>query len=306
MEALFVSRYQRAFGPENLPKGMKILSLCESSGLGLGALVGGILPAVGASLIPQFGPYDLPLLLRAVLPIAAACLAAVLIPDDVKGMREQTVTLKRQLQEGAALFRGNLNLKSLLIAVVGVGFALAFLEVYWQPRMLSLLGGGQDKTVLLGVISLSYFAAVALGSLLSEKALKHRCISQKSLFLSARVAMLLMLIVAALTGHPAVFAVSYCAAYFMFGASNIAEGSIFHQEMPDSQRASFLSMQSLLLQLGFMTASMISGTLVKAFSISGAWVIGAIIAALMMLPSFGMKASIPVSAAEAGSMEKGA
>ncbi len=305
MEALFISRYRIVFGPENLPKGMKILSICESAGLGLGALIGGLLPSIGATLIPLFGPYDLPLLLRAVLSLLAAYLAAVLIPDDVKDVREQSISLKRQLQEGTSLIRGSVNLKSILIAVVGVGFALAFLEVYWQPRMLSLLGGGQDKTIFLGVMSLSYFAAIAIGSLLSEKVLKSCRISQKFLFLSARVVMLLLLIAAALAGHPAVFAASYCAAYFMFGASNVAEGSIFHREVPDSQRASFLSMQSLLLQVGFMTASLISGALVEAFSISGTWVIGAIVASLMLLPSFGMKSSMPASEAAAGTSDQG-
>lgn len=305
MEALFISRYRSVFGPDNLPKGMKILSLCESAGLGLGALAGGILPAVGATLIPLFGPYDLPLLLRALLSLAAACLAAALIPEDEKDMREQSVSLKRQLQAGAALFRGSRNLKSLLIAVIGVGFALAFLEVYWQPRMLSLLGGGQDKTVFLGAMSILYFSAIALGSLFSEKALKSWRISQKSLFLSSRVVMLLLLTGAAFAGHPAVFAASYCAAYFMFGASNVAEGSIFHTEVPDSQRASFLSMQSLFLQLGFMTASFLSGALVEAFSISGTWVIGAIAALLMLLPSFGMKASARVFVDAAGTGDQG-
>lgn len=308
MEALFISRYRNAFGPENLPHGMKILSLCESAGLGLGALAGGILPAALAALIPLFGPYDLPLLLRALLSLAAACLAAILIPEDTQDTQKKSISLKRQLQEGVLLFRGSRNLKSLLIAVVGVGFALAFLEVYWQPRMLSLLGGGQDKTVFLGVMSLVYFAAVAVGSLFSERALKSRHISQKSVFLSARLVMLLLLIGAAFAGHPAVFAASYCAAYFMFGASNVAEGSIFHQEVPDSQRASFLSMQSLLLQVGFMTASAISGVLVEAFSISGTWVIGAIVAALLLLPSFGMKAPIlsSVDSGPAGTEVKGA
>jgi MFS family permease len=305
MEALFVSRYRSAFGPENLPKGMKILTVCDSVGLGLGALIGGILPAVGASLFPQLGPYDLPLLLRALLPLTAASLAAVLIPNDVKDEHEQSASLKRQLQEGASLFRGSRNLKGLLIAVVGVGFALAFLEVYWQPRMLELMGGGQDKTVYLGVMSLMYFAAVAVGSLISEKTLKPGRISQKALFLSSRIIMLLLLVGAAFAGHPAVFAAAYCAAYFMLGASNVAEGSIFHMEVPDSQRASFLSMQSLLLQVGFMTASAISGALVEAFSISGTWVIGAVVAAALMLPSFGMKAAAP-SPAAAAAEEKGA
>ncbi len=289
MEALFISRYQKAFGPESLPKGMKVLSLCESIGLGMGALLGGVLPAIGSALIPLFGPYDLPLLLRAVLSLLAAILAAFLIPGDRKDAREQSVSLKRQLREGAALFRGSRNLKGLLTAVVGVGFVLAFLEVYWQPRMFQLLGGGQEQTVFLGVLSLSYFAAIALGSLLSEKVLKVRLLGQKSLYLAARAVMLLLLIAAALAGHPAIFATAYCLVYFMFGVSNVAEGSIFHQEVPDSQRASFLSMQSLLLQAGFMTASAISGALVGAFSISGVWVIGAIVAALMLLPSLGMK-----------------
>ncbi len=302
IEALFISRYRQAFGAESIPKGMKVLSVCESTGLGLGALIGGILPAAGAALIPLFGPYDLPLLLRAVLSLAAAFLAAALIPEDVPEKHEHLNSLKRQLQEGAALFRGSRNLKSLLISVVGVGFVLAFLEVYWQPRMLSLLGGGQDQTVFLGVLSLLYFAAIAVGSLICEKALKARRVSQKALYLTARVVMLLLLVGAALAGHPSVFALSYCAIYFTFGASNVAEGAIFHQEVPDSQRASFLSMQSLLLQLGFMTASLISGALVKAFSISGAWVIGAVVAALMLLPSFKIKtaAQTPTMAMETG------
>ncbi|MHB1484156.1 MAG: MFS transporter [Saccharofermentanales bacterium] len=284
IESLFISRYISSYGMDRLPKAMRILALSESVGIASGALLGGFLPTISALLPSGIGTYDLNLLLRVVLCLILAGLTGLLIPCD-RGERPERLKLTVHLRESVRLVRKSHTLKWLLMATAGLGIALCALESYWQPLLLGLLGGGEQKTTMLGVLSMLYFGAVIAGNLVSEKLLSRHIISEKTMFIAGRVAMIASIVGAALVGQPVVFMVFYCLMYFFLGASNISEGALMHREVTDRNRASMISTQSFMMQLGMLIFSLGAGTLVVTYSIQVMWVAAAAISTLLLLPS---------------------
>ena len=286
LDALFISRCQQALGNSGLPKGMKVLSVSESVGLAAGALSGGVLPAISRGLLPASGPYDATLMLRILLAIVVMILTILFIPGDMGQSKSKMASMRKQLMSGIHLVHGSKSLRGLFVAAIGIGFVLSLLEVYWQPYFQAMLGGQEGQTVYLGILSVAYFAAISAGSMLAEKWLASQRLSSKSLFLTSRSMMMVFMGSTALIRHPIFFAICFCLMYFMLGASNVAGGSIFHDEVPDSHRASFLSVQSLLLQAGSFAASFMGSAIISFISIPGLWLLGAGAASLLLLPSF--------------------
>lgn len=283
IEALFVSRHNAAYGEERLPKAMRVVALTESAGLAAGALLGGFLPTVSAFLLPGMGVYDLNLLLRVILGLLLAGLTMLLIPSD-RGELQERVRLGVHLKGSFRVIRQSHALKWLLLAMVGLGITLCALEAYWQPLFLGLLGGIK-QTGMLGVLSMLYFAAVTAGNLVSERLLSKHKVGEKTVYLVGRAAMLVCMVGAALIAQPVVFMALYCLMYFFLGAAGISEGAMIHREVPDSSRASMLSVQSLMMQAGVLVSSSGIGALVEANSIQLMWVAAAAAGALLLAPA---------------------
>lgn len=283
IEALFVSRHNAAYGEERLPKAMRVLALAESVGLAAGALLGGFLPTVSSFLLPGMGVYDLNLLLRVTLSLVLAGLTMLLIPSD-RGELPERVRLGVHLKGSFRVIGQSHALKWLLLAMVGLGITLCALEAYWQPLFLGLLGGKQ-QTGMLGVLSMLYFAAVTAGNLISERLLSKHKLGEKTVYLVGRAAMLVCMVGAALIAQPAVFMVLYCLMYFFLGAASISEGAMIHREVPDSSRASMLSVQSFMMQAGVLASSAGIGAMVEAYSIPVMWIAAAAAGVLLLAPA---------------------
>jgi len=295
IEALFVSRYNAAYGIGQLPKAMRVLALTESVGIALGALFGGFLPTISAMFLSGLGTYDLNLMLRVALSLLLAGLTALIIPCD-RGERPERIRLGAHLRKSMSLVRQSQTLKWLLTATVGLGIVLCALESYWQPLLLGLLGSG-EKTSMLGVQSMLNFGAVMAGNLVSEKLMSRHIIGEKTMFLIGRAAMLVSMVGAALFVQPAIFMTLYCVMYFCLGASNISEGVLIHREVPDASRSSLLSTQSFMMQTGMLTFSVGVGSLVETHSIQVIWVAAAVVSALLLVPALHIvrraKTSVP-------------
>lgn len=283
VEALFISRYNAAYGTERLPKAMRVLALSESAGLTAGALLGGFLPVVSAALLPRLGAYDLNLMLRLALCLLLAGLTALLIPSD-REERPERVRLGAHIRESLCTVRRSRALKWLLIANIGLGVALCMLESYWQPLFLGLLGGPQHSG-LLGVLSVMYLGAAVAGNMISEKLLSGKKIGEKAVYLAGRAGMLVCMAGAALIAQPFIFMLLYSLMYFCLGASNISEGTLVHRDVPDQSRTSMLSVQSFMMQAGVLAASAGGSAMAGAYPIGALWLIAAAASALLLAPA---------------------
>ncbi len=95
------------------------------------------------------------------------------------------------------------------------------------------------------------------------------------MYLILRTMLVSSLIVAALQLNAYSFIVFYTLIYLFLGMSNIPENVILNSEIPGNIRASVLSVNSLVLQMGGLTGSLINSFIINYISIPVLWMIAA-------------------------------
>lgn len=289
-EALFIDRYTDAYGDIAMPKAIRALSVSEAAGLAAGALLGGFLPIFALTWMPSLtSAYDIDLLFRLLLSVLLLFLVWVWIPADHSKDAACQLSVKVQLSESYRVVHKSKNIKLLLISVVATGFALCVLESYWQPQLLTLLDNNVINTAPLGILSVLYLLSLMLGNMFVSQIVTKHVIYTKNVYLFCRFAMgvslLLLLVSTSIVG----FFVFYCAFYFFFGGANIAEGTMINLDTPNRYRASILSTQSLVMQIGMLLAAVLSKVYIDRTSVKFLWFIAAIVIIVLVLPAFKIK-----------------
>lgn len=289
-EALFIDRYSDAYGVCVMSRAIRILSVSEAAGLAAGALVGGFLPVLASHYLPYLSSvYDIDLVMRFVLSFLLIILVKVWIPKDMPEKNACESSIATQIKNSFQVIQKGKNMKYLLISVIATGFALCVLEAYWQPQLLDLLGGGALNTGPLGILSVLYLLSVMVGNMLSAKIIDHHIEFAKRLYLICRIAMGLSLLLLLIQGTVFGFFMIYCAFYFFFGSANIVEGTLINADTPNRYRASVLSTQSLIGQIGMLIASVFSKLTIDQTSVHFLWFTAALVIIVSVLPSFKIK-----------------
>jgi len=135
--------------------------------------------------------------------------------------------------------------------------------------------------MFLGVMSFLYFAASMAGSIFSSKIMTKTNI--KKMYLILRIILFISLILMALQTNVISFAFFYSFIYFIFGMANIPEGVIINAEILSEFRASILSVNSLMLQFGVLTGSLVNSIIIKYAPIPILWMIAAGVVLLSVL-----------------------
>ncbi|TWH80762.1 MFS transporter [Sedimentibacter saalensis] len=273
-DALFIDSYIETFGKDKLHKITVRLSVLDSLGLSLGALTGGVLPKFSQSLIVDIGTFDLNLVAEILLIIIVLLLSVVFISENSKSDIKKNISLKNHIKDSSLIVIKNRTIKCIFISAFATGFFLLTIETYWQPHFTSLL---PDNSMywLLGIISFLYFASSIFGSIISEKIIERYNLDFKKMYLILRTMLVSSLIVAALQLNAYSFIVFYTLIYLFLGMSNIPENVILNSEIPGNIRASVLSVNSLVLQMGGLTGSLINSFIINYISIPVLWMIAA-------------------------------
>lgn len=281
LEALFIDRVLLAEGKDGLPAASARLNIFESLGLTAGAAIGGFLPTLCRN-IPFFStPYDLNLILRLSVTLVIGILTKVFVVDVIMP-REETSgwrLLKNHLRLSAELLKKEKKLILLFLSVFSSGFFLFSLETYWQPQFLKIL---PDESYLwvLGIVSFSYFASALAGTLISKKILKSKKINANVLYPIGRLLLTFSLAILALQAHIPGFIVFFALIYLFLGISNIPESVLMNELIPSPYRASILSFNSLILQIGALGASFFSARFLLKGQISSLWIVSSIISGI--------------------------
>ncbi|HRY81700.1 MAG TPA: MFS transporter, partial [Spirochaetia bacterium] len=126
-------------------------------------------------------------------------------------------------------------------------------------------------TWVFGAVSTGYFLAALLGSLASPLVLERTGISPYLLLFLLRLTTAGFIVLLALQGSAAGFAVFYLAMFCWNGMVNPPEGTVLNLRIPADRRASLLSVASLLVQLGGLAGALAFGALVGPLKIPGVW-----------------------------------
>lgn len=256
LSSLFFQRWIDEQGKQTLPQATVRMNVLETGGLALGALVGGM---VGSASPAPLLPYAPLLLARFILRLGAVA-AAVGIPDDRPLPHSATqVGNWRQLL-------GNRTLLILLAGNTILGAALGNLEIYWPPHLQQLAGG---YTPLTGVMSCISMFGATVGMALIGRLAAHLPLQWVYILCQFAVAGLLALLgmTDSIWGYMSCFGILY----LCLGGSDLARTSMIQAAVPAPLRATFMSLDSLLVRLGAMLGSCMAAVVLVHWGVPQLW-----------------------------------
>ena len=260
--------------------------------LGLGTLLGGVLPRLFPALPPDGAaivtPLAVPIVAAVVVKLLLIAAVALLIHEDRPAggasWRAGFRAVPGLVGEAAQLSRANPRLLLLMSASFVAGLAVISLEALWQPHFAGLAGGGGAPTPLLGIIMAGSFAAGMGGNLLAGRLSRllggrHAIVSAISRLLQG--ASLLALAAAGALLPAAGF---FWLAYLMGGVGLSPHATLLNAEIPAERRSAMLSVQSLAAYLGSFIGGAALGVVAEHVSIPAAWLIAGALTVVSLVP----------------------
>ncbi|WP_283134061.1 MFS transporter [Rhizohabitans arisaemae] len=313
-QAWYVDTAHAVEGPDaDLKPGLAAGSSAGSAGLGGGALLGGVIPLLvpaGWSAGPIL-PLSLPLLL-------ASATAAVLLVTVVLALPEPpraAVTLGGVLRgvpativSGFRTALGDGVLTRLLVVAVALGVVLNAVEMLTPGRLAQITGRPETAGLAYAVVAAVGFLGSSLGSAAAPAAARRTGTSARGAIAASLAGVLALAALAGtvpLAGAVAlVFAgLAYLLLFAGAGVVDVLRSELMHGRVDSARRATLLSVDSLLLQVGGGLSALAFGWLASRYGTAASWwVTAGLLALSTFLYRQGRRAAEP-SLAEVGRLE---
>jgi hypothetical protein len=257
-----------------LTTGLARGEMAGSVALGVGTLVGGLLPLAVGDALPVPG-LAVPVLLGAVVELVRAGFTLDL-PDEPRAKGAARTALRivpATVAAGVQLAARNSIVLRLLLVAGATGVALAVLELVTPAWLEQLTGDTARAALVYAVLVTVGFGADALGAGLAPTARRTLKTPTRASAVATAVAVVAVLGIAGasmLTGICAlvVAGATYVVFFIGLGASGPPLGGMLHGEVRSEGRATVLSVQSLVLQLAGSAGAVTAGALTARH---GAW-----------------------------------
>jgi DHA1 family quinolone resistance protein-like MFS transporter len=249
--------------------------------LGVGTLVGGLVPYLFPGLPPEgtsiLTPYSMTVVLSLFVKLFLIAAVVILVRENwqategdnlVNGFKQMPVIIS----DAVNLSRHNTTLVLLLVIGLISGLALASIETFWSPRFADLLGGIEGNSFVFGLVMAGNFLAGMagnLGSVSLSRRLKKRYGLLGAIFQGAQAILLILLAMQA--GIIPAIGIFWMI-YLSMGVINSPHATLVNNEIPAERRSSMLSVQSLMAYLGGIMGSFVLGFIANRISISAAWI----------------------------------
>ncbi len=291
IDAWFVDEFKEKYPQGNLQASLSKAWVFVPIGIGLGSLVGGLIPSIPSLRIEQLAglsPYSANILASELMVGVMFLATSSLVVEKITlsrqsgllaGFRKTPEVLSTSVHYGLR----NRVVSLLLLSMAALGVGIASVELLWQPRVFELIGGGTGKTWVLGAVAAGYFLSDSLGNLLSFRVCKLFSQDYSKVLSALTFVTATMLLLLAFQSSLILFAMFYFLLYFSMGISTSPHATIFNNKVPGEVRSTMLSFQSLVLQVGGLFGSLTLGYVANTGSISMAWIIAAAIIALSSL-----------------------
>jgi DHA1 family quinolone resistance protein-like MFS transporter len=281
MDAWFIDEFNKIEPEGNLQEALAKVGTFIPGGLGVGSLIGGLLPmSLGKiiSQVPGFGVYSANLITMNTLVIVQFLLTSILVVEHLhpdrssniwSGFKQTPEVISTSLQYGVK----NRIILMLLVSALAWGLGLSGLENLWQPQVKNILGS-DSQTWIFGLLSAGYFLAGSLGYILITPICKLFNNNYPQVLFGTRLLMGTFFFLLALQDRLAGFAVFYLTLFVFNGMSNPPHAAIFNAQIPEAKRSTLLSFESFFLQIGVLLGSLIMGYISNTVSIPIAWFVG--------------------------------
>lgn len=158
------------------------------------------------------------------------------------------------------------------------GAGLTCVELLWQPRTAELLGSSEE-TYVFGLTTAGGMVAGAVGGALLPALIRVLRGGTEWAAAVMRIAQGLTVLGLGLAGGVIGAVSAYIAFYAVHGASNPAHYALLHRQVGAGERATVLSVNSLLSRVGGLPAALAVGALAERFGIPAALTAGAVVTA---------------------------
>lgn len=203
---------------------------------------------------------------------------------DISGARRALASAKESpavVREGLGMLRDNRVLRGIVTVELFWSVAMIVFETFQPIRLAELVGGEERAGALMGPVAAAGWAVFAVGAALGGWCSRRIGVARTAIL--ARVLNGLGAVVMGLVAGPAALIAAYGVTYLLHGSAGPMHSALLHREARARNRATVLSMNSMVASVAFGVAAPLLGLLAErtstqvamvaagTFSIGGAW-----------------------------------
>jgi MFS family permease len=275
--------------------------------IAVGSVLSGGLIAWGP--LPTESALLLPLLVWATLNLAHLLLVVLLMREprtnlDATGVRRAARSVREApvvIRDGLGLLRSNRVLRGIVLVEVFWSVAMVVFETFQPIRLAELVGGEEQAGALMGPVAAVGWGVFALGSALAGLASRRIGITRTAIL--SRVLNGMGAVVMGLVAGPVALIAAYLLTYALHGTAGPMHASLLHREAAARNRATVLSMNSMVGFAAFSIAAPLLGVLADVVSTQAAMVSAgafSVLGAFLYLPALRAERSRAQESAEVG------
>ncbi len=258
-----------------------------AAGVALGiAIGGGALVSSGIILIaPSIGadPLLLPIVVAAVLAAGQIVCVAALMPEVRSAhmnpsFRAAVQRVPATLVAGARLLASSRVLLALVSVEVFWGFGMYAFESLTSPKLSEVIGDADAAAALMGPVAAGGWLVFALGAAVAERVSRHVDVAVVAVVL--RIVQGAVVVAMGVAAGPVGVIVGFLGCYAAHGGSGPIHNTLLHREVTGPNRATVLSMNSMVAQPAGAVGAIVLGATATEAAVSTAIVLGGIALAL--------------------------
>ncbi len=262
------------------------------SSIAVGSVLSGVLIAWGP--LPDASALLLPLLVWAALNVGHLLIVVLLMREprthvDATGARRAAHSVREApvvIREGLGLLRSNQVLRGIVLVEIFWSTAMVIFETFQPIRLAELVGGEEQAGALMGPVAAVGWGVFALGSALAGLASRRIGVTWTAIL--SRILNGLGAVVMGLVAGPVALIAAYLFTYALHGTAGPMHMSLLHREAVARNRATVLSMSSMVGFAAFSIAAPLLGLLADAVNTQTAMVTAgafSVFGALLYLPA---------------------
>jgi MFS family permease len=293
LEAWYVDAVRRHDRDAEITSGIARAQAVEAVALGAGALAGGLLPGLvapawagGVMADSPVIPLSVPFLASAAMLLVHAVAVVVLVvepsrsaaqhpgsgqatdpaaaPAIARGSADRRATVVGTVVQGMRTALGSADLRRLIGYGAILGVAMGGVELISPVAFSTLLGGPERAGAAYGLLVSLGFAAAALGAAVAPRVAGRFATDRAAAtWIGLAAAPLMLLISAPVLGAAGG---AFLALYLVLGVNGPVLAGLLHDRVDSGHRSTVLSVESLVMQVGGVTASLVVGGLVATTS----------------------------------------
>ena len=299
LEAWFVDTVHATEPGVDVDQALATEGIVMGASMAVGAVVSGALvlwdPLSGTALL-------LPMVCWALLNLLYLVGLLVLMKEprthvDLTGLRRAAVSAREApgvIRDGLGLLRHNRVLLSLVMVELFWTAALVVFETFQPVRLAELVGTEERAGALMGPVAAVGWGVFALGSALAGFSSRRVGVARTAIL--ARVLNGLGAITMGLVAGPVALIAAYLFTYGLHGAGGPMHSSLLHREALARNRATVISMNSMVFFIAFALVGPPLGLLAQATTTPLAMVVAggfSVLGAFLYLPALRAERSRP-------------